>query len=161
MAYRKILEIGDDKLRRTAKPVTKFDSRLRTLLNDMAETMYKVEGAGLAAPQVGILRRALVFDMGDGLVEMVNPEIITSEGEECTQEACLSIPNRKAMVTRPYTVTVHAQNSTGETVEVTGEGITARVICHEIDHLNGILFIDKMDREIFCDEDTEAEEGTH
>lgn len=160
MAFRRILEIGDEKLRKTAKPVTKFDSRLRTLLDDMAETMYKAEGAGLAAPQVGILRRALVFDMGEGLVEMVNPEIVAAEGEECAEEACLSIPGRKAMVTRPRKITVLAQNSAGETVQIAGEEHMARVICHEIDHLDGILYVDKMDRETSFDEETE-EEGTH
>ena len=149
MAIRKIVEIGDDKLRKTAKCVEKFDTRLRLLLKDMADTMYKAEGVGLAAPQVGILRRAVVIDVGEGLMELINPEIIIEEGAESDLEGCLSIPGRKALVTRPEKVTVRAQSGEGETFELTGEGFLARAICHELDHLEGVLYVDKMDREIF------------
>ncbi|MCI6377247.1 MAG: peptide deformylase [Clostridiales bacterium] len=160
MATRKIVEIGDEKLRKHCKPVEKFDLRLRILLKDMADTMYKADGVGLAAPQVGILRRAVVVDIGEGLYEMVNPEIIASEGEQTGPEACLSVPGRSGIVTRPNKVTVRAQNSHGETYEVTGEGFLARAFCHELDHLDGTLYVDKMEREIFPDEEEEeAPEG--
>lgn len=157
MAMRRIVEIGDAKLRKKAKPVEKFDIRLNILLKDMAETMYKAQGVGLAAPQVGILRRVVVVDVGDGLIELVNPEIIFREGEECGPEGCLSIPGRSGMVTRPQKVTVRAQNAKGETFEVSGEGFLARAMCHELDHLDGVLYVDIMDREIFPEDEDEEE----
>ncbi|MDY3816178.1 MAG: peptide deformylase [Candidatus Limiplasma sp.] len=162
MAIRKIVELGDEKLRKHAKPVEKFDLRLRILLKDMADTMYKASGVGLAAPQVGILRRAVVVDVGDEesrLFELVNPEIIAFEGEQEGPEGCLSIPGRSGIVKRPNKVTVRAQDSRGNPMEITAEGFLARAFCHEIDHLDGILYIDKMEREIFP-EDEEAEEET-
>ena len=162
MATRKIVEIGDEKLRKHCKPVEKFDLRLRILLKDMADTMYKADGVGLAAPQVGILRRAVVVDVGDEesrLFELVNPEIIAFEGEQEGPEGCLSIPGRSGIVKRPNKVTVRAQDSRGNPIEITAEGFLARAFCHEIDHLDGILYIDKMEREIFP-EDEEAEEET-
>lgn len=159
MAIRKIVEIGDEKLRKHCKPVEKFDLRLRVLLKDMADTMYKAEGVGLAAPQVGILRRVVVVDVGDGLVELVNPEIIRAEGEQSGAEGCLSVPGRSGVVTRPNRVTVRAQSRSGETFEITGEGFKARAFCHEIDHLDGILYVDKMDREIFPDEEESEEDA--
>lgn len=158
MAIRKIVEIGDEKLRKHCKPVEKFDLRLRILLKDMADTMYKAEGVGLAAPQVGILRRAVVVDVGDGLIELVNPEIIHTEGEQSGAEGCLSIPGRSGVVTRPNIVTVRAQNRNGEVFEATAEGFLARAFCHEIDHLDGVLYVDKMDREIFPDEEQKEDE---
>jgi peptide deformylase len=158
MAIRRIVEIGDEKLRKTAKQVEKFDLRLRILLKDMADTMYKAEGVGLAAPQVGILRRAVVVDVGDGLIELVNPELVATEGEESGLEGCLSIPGRKAMVTRPLKVTVRGFSGKGEPIEVTGEAFLARALCHELDHLNGVLYVDKMDREVFGDEEEESDE---
>ncbi len=162
MAIRKIVELGDEKLRKHAKPVEKFDLRLRILLKDMADTMYKANGVGLAAPQVGILRRAVVVDVGDEesrLFELVNPEIIAFEGEQEGPEGCLSIPGRSGIVKRPNKVTVRAQDSRGNPMEITAEGFLARAFCHEIDHLDGILYIDKIEREIFP-EDEEAEEET-
>ncbi len=160
MAIRKIMEIGDEKLRKIAKPVEKFDLRLRLLLKDMADTMYKAEGVGLAAPQVGILRRVVVVDVGEELIELVNPEVIAIEGEDAGPEGCLSIPGRSAIVKRPQKVTVRAQNGKGEAFEMTGEGFLARAFCHEIDHLDGVLYVDKMEREIFPDEEEEeSEEG--
>ena len=149
MAIRKIVEIGDDKLRKQCKPVEKFDMRLCVLLKDMADTMYKANGVGLAAPQVGILRRVVVVDVGDGLIEMVNPEIIHTEGEQTGPEGCLSVPGRSGVVTRPNIVTVRYQDRDGVEYEATAEEFLARAFCHEIDHLDGTLYVDKMDREIF------------
>ena len=149
---RKIVKLGDENLRKTCKPMPKFDLRLWLLLRDMKETMYKAEGVGLAAPQVGILRRVVVIDVGDGLVELVNPEIIHTEGENGGAEGCLSIPGRQGYVVRPKKVTVRAQDRNGKFFEVTGEDLFARALCHEIDHLDGILYIDKMDHEITEDE---------
>ncbi len=148
---RNIVKIGDETLRKQSKPMQKFDLRLWLLLRDMAETMYKADGVGLAAPQVGILRRVVVIDVGDGLVELVNPEIIASEGEAGGAEGCLSVPGRQGYVVRPAKVTVRAQNRKGKFFEVHGEDFFARALCHEIDHLDGVLYVDKMDHEIFSD----------
>lgn len=158
MAIRKIVEIGDEKLRKQCKPVEKFDLRLRILLKDMADTMYKAEGVGLAAPQVGILRRAVVVDVGDGLIELINPEILHTEGEQTGAEGCLSVPGRSGVVTRPDIVTVRAQNRSGEFFETTAQGFLARAFCHELDHLDGVLYVDKMEREIFPDEEETKED---
>jgi len=118
--------------------------------------MYKANGVGLAAPQVGILRRVVVVDIGEGLIELVNPEIIAAEGEQEGPEGCLSLPGRQGYVRRPNKVTVRAQDRNGKPFEITGEGFLARAFCHELDHLDGVLYIDKMDYEIF-DEDEEEE----
>ena len=157
---RKILELGDEALRKTCKPMPKFDLRLWLLLRDMAETMYDAEGVGLAAPQVGILRRVVVIDVGDehGLIELVNPEIIAVEGEQAGEEGCLSLPGRRGYVVRPNKVTVRAQDRNGKPFEITGEGLLARAFCHEIDHLDGVLYVDKMDHEIFADEKNEGDQ---
>lgn len=150
---RKILELGDETLRKTSKPMQKFDLRLWLLLRDMADTMYNAEGVGLAAPQVGILRRVVVIDVQDehGLIELINPEIISAEGEQAGSEGCLSVPGRRGYVVRPNKVTVRAQDRKGKRFELTGEGLLARALCHEIDHLDGIMYVDKMDHEIFDD----------
>ncbi|MDD3336742.1 MAG: peptide deformylase [Eubacteriales bacterium] len=158
MATRRIVEIGDEKLRKHAKTVEKFDWRLKMLLNDMADTMYKANGVGLAAPQVGILRRAVVVDVGDGLFKLVNPTIVRSEGEQCGPEGCLSVPGRSGMVSRPNLVVVHAQNEEGKEIEITGEEFFARALCHELDHLDGVLYVDKMEREIFDDDEEKGDE---
>ncbi len=152
---RKILELGDEALRKTCKPMQKFDLRLWLLLRDMADTMYKAEGVGLAAPQVGILRRVVVIDVGDdnGLIELVNPEIIAVEGEQAGSEGCLSLPGRRGYVVRPNKVTVRARDRKGKTFEITGEGLLARAFCHELDHLDGILYSDKEEYEIKDDEE--------
>lgn len=152
MAIRKIVELGDDTLRKVCKRQEKFDLRLRLLLSDLADTMYEAEGVGLAAPQVGILRRVVVIDVGDGLVELVNPEIILSEGAQCGREGCLSLPGRQGVVTRPDKVTVRAQDRKGDPIELTAEGFFARAVCHELDHLDGVLYIDKMERELTPEE---------
>ena len=158
MAIRKIVEIGDEKLRKCAKPVEKFDRRLKTLLEDMADTMYKAEGVGLAAPQVGILRRAVVVDVGEGLTALVNPEVVSREGEESSPEACLSIPGRSGLVSRPQKVTLRARDVQGNRVELTAEGFLARALSHELDHLDGVLYVDIMEKEIFPEEEMEPSE---
>lgn len=146
MAIRKIVELGVDDavLRKHARPVEKFDARLEALLADMAETMAAANGAGLAAPQVGVLKRAAVINVGEGLIELVNPEIIASEGEAEVIEGCLSVPGRTGKVRRPEKVTVRAQDRFGEAFEIHGEGMLAVCLCHEIDHLDGIVYVDKM-----------------
>ena len=156
---RKILQFGDETLRKTSKPMQKFDLRLWLLLRDMADTMNKAEGVGLAAPQVGILRRVVVVDVGDenGLIELINPEIIAQEGEQEGSEGCLSAPGRQGYVKRPNKVTVRAQDRKGKFFEITGEGLLARAFCHELDHLDGILYSDKEEYEIKDDEDEEEQ----
>ena len=145
MAIRRIVKLGeDDVLRKHARKVDKFDKRLWTLLDDMADTMYDDDGAGLAAPQVGILKRAVVIDVGEGLIELVNPEILSSEGEQMCIEGCLSVPGRRGRVLRPEKVLVHAQDRKGKHIELEGEGFLANAICHELDHLDGVLYVDKM-----------------
>ena len=158
MATRKIVEIGDEKLRKQCKPVDKFNLRLKILLKDMAETMYQNDGAGLAAPQVGILKRICVVDVGEHLYELVNPEIISREGEQEGPEGCLSVPGRSGIVKRPMKVVVKAQDAKGEPIEVTAEGFLARAMCHEIDHLNGVLYVDIMEHEIFRSDDNDDDE---
>ena len=152
---RKILKLGDETLRKNSKPMQKFDLRLWLLLRDMNDTMQKAEGVGLAAPQVGILRRVVVIDVGDenGLIELINPEIIAQEGEQEGSEGCLSAPGRRGYVKRPNKVTVRAQDRKGKFFELTGEGLLARAFCHELDHLDGILYSDKEEYEIKDDEE--------
>ncbi len=145
MAIRKIVKLGeDDVLRKHARKVDKFDKRLATLLDDMADTLYEADGAGLAAPQVGILKRVVVIDVGEGLIELINPEILSSEGEQMCIEGCLSVPGRRGRVLRPEKVRVHAQDRKGKHIELEGEGFLANAICHELDHLDGVLYVDKM-----------------
>ena len=148
MAIRNIVKLGDDVLRKVCRTQMTFDERLATTLDDMAETMYKAEGVGLAAPQIGILRRYCVVDVGDGIIELVNPVIESMSGEQTGEEGCLSIPNRYESVTRPMTVTGRAQDRKGYSFTITAEGFKARALCHEIDHLDGILYIDKTDKKI-------------
>lgn len=151
MATRKIVKIGDETLRKVCRKQEKFDLRLAILLKDMADTMYKAEGVGLAAPQVGILRRVVVVDITEdhsGLREMVNPEIIETSGSQTGREGCLSVPERQGIVTRPEKVKVRYQDRHGKAWELETEGFEARAVCHEVDHLNGVLYVDKMDREL-------------
>lgn len=148
MAKRNIVKIGDDVLRKICRTQMNFDERLATVLDDMAETMYEVGGVGLAAPQVGILRRYCVIDIGEGLIELVNPVIVETEGSQVGNEGCLSIPDRSEVVERPMKVTVRGQNRKGENIVVTGEGLLARALCHEIDHLDGVLYIDKAQKRV-------------
>ena len=151
MAIRKIMKLGEDVLRKPCKKVEKFDLRLHLLLKDMADTMHVADGVGLAAPQVGILRRIVVIDVGDehGVIELMNPEITErSEEIQTGREGCLSLPGRQGVVSRPMRVTVHAQDRHGKPFDLEGEGLLARAICHELDHLDGRLYIDVMDREL-------------
>ena len=152
MALRNIICIEDELLRKKSRPVEKFDARLHKLLDDMAETMYHANGVGLAAPQVAVLRRVVVMDCGDGLIEMVNPEIIYTEGEQDGPEGCLSVPGRRGMVKRPMNVTVRAQDRNGKTFEISGTELLARAFCHEIDHLNGVCFVTRASRMLEPDE---------
>ncbi len=160
MAIRKIVKLGeDDILRKHCRKVDKFDKRLGVLLDDMAETLYDADGAGLAAPQVGILKRAVVIDVGEGLIELVNPEILSSEGEQMCIEGCLSVPGRRGRVLRPEKVRVHAQDRKGRHIELEGEGFLANAICHELDHLDGIIYVDKMIEDVTDKYQDEEEQG--
>ena len=158
MALRKIICIEDELLRKKSRPVEKFDEKLHKLLDDMAETMYNANGVGLAAPQVAVLRRVVVMDCGDGLIEMINPEILETEGEQDGPEGCLSGPERRGTVERPERVTVKAQNRDGREVQIEATELLAVALCHEIDHLDGVLYVDKMIEDITDqDEDEDGE----
>ena len=146
MAIRQIVQIGDPVLRKKSKVVEKIDAKIIQLLDDMADTMYHADGVGLAAPQVGILKRVVVIDIGDGLLELINPEIIEVSGEQLDDEGCLSVAGEYGAVKRPYTVKVRAYNREGQLFEIVGEELLARAFCHEIDHLDGILFVDKIEK---------------
>lgn len=152
MALRKIVIKSDDILRKKCKPVVNFDEKLGILLDDMAETMYKANGVGLAAPQVGILRRAVVVDVGEGLLELVNPEIIKSKGSQRGIEGCLSCPDDWGYVVRPNEIIVKAQDRTGKFIQLKLKEFFARAVCHELDHLDGQLFIDIADEMVDPDE---------
>lgn len=144
---RDIIKKGDEVLNKKCHPVTKFDEKLHTLLDDMGETLRQADGVGLAAPQVGILRQVVVvINENDELIELVNPEIIQSSGEQFGLEGCLSVPGRYGFVKRPMVVRVRAQDRDGNTFEVEDQGLTARCFCHEIDHLSGHLFDELVDR---------------
>ena len=140
MAIRNILNEREDALHRVCRPVTNFDEKLWQLLDDMAETLHKADGCGLAAPQVGILRRAFVMDFGDGIIEVINPEIVERKGKQEDVEGCLSCPGEFGITRRPRCVKLKAQNRHGEEFTMEGEDLVARCICHETDHLDGILF---------------------
>jgi peptide deformylase len=143
MAIRNILRDSDGRLRKKSRPVERFDERLLELLGDMADTMHKADGVGLAAPQVGILRRAVVIDIGEGVIEMINPEIVWKSGELVDDaEGCLSSPGEYGMVKRPQKVKAVYCDRSGVRRELEGEGLLARAICHELDHLDGVLFKD-------------------
>ncbi len=143
MAVRKVVKIGEEILRKKSKVVREFDEKLWELLDDMKETMYAYDGMGLAAPQVGILKRVVVMEVNNMFYELVNPEIIAQSGSDLEQEGCLSCGKQREYVERPMTVTVKAQDRFGYDYTLTGEKLLARCICHEVDHLNGILFVDK------------------
>ena len=143
MALRNIVKEGDEVLRKKCRPVDKIDERILTILDDMAETLYDSGGVGLAAPQVGILRRIVVIDVGEALIELINPEITETEGEISDSEGCLSIPGKYGEVVRPARVKVKALDRRGEEVTYEGTELLARAFCHEIDHLDGILYIDR------------------
>ena len=140
MAIREIRKYDDPALYKVCRPVEKFDERLGELLDDMAETMYQANGVGLAAPQVGILRRVVVIDVGDGIIELVNPRILRTAGSETTSEGCLSFPGEYGLVERPTEVEIEAEDRHGKTFRMTGHDLLARAFCHETDHLDGTVF---------------------
>lgn len=144
MAIRNIVKKGDPVLRKTSRPVENFDARLHALLDDMRETLLEVDGAGLAAVQVGVLRRAVLVYTDDEMIELINPTIIKTSGEQTDPEGCLSVPDVYGTVSRPYKVTVRAQDRFGKEFTITGEGLRARAFCHELDHLDGVLFTDNV-----------------
>ena len=143
MAKRTIRLGNDEVLRKISKPVKEITQNVITLLDDMADTMYEANGVGLAAPQVGLLKRIVIIDIGDGLIEMINPELLEVKGEQTGEEGCLSLPGRCSIVTRPNYAKAKAMNRLGEEFVIEGEGLMARAICHELDHLDGVLYIDK------------------
>ncbi|GKX66255.1 peptide deformylase [Inconstantimicrobium mannanitabidum] len=145
MAIRTIRTIGDELLRKNSRKVDEVTDRIKILIKDMADTMYEAEGIGIAAPQVGVLKRIFVIDINDetGLKVFINPEIIEASGKQEDVEGCLSVPERNAVVERPEKIKVRAMNEKGEEFELEAEGLLARAICHENDHLDGILFVDK------------------
>lgn len=143
MAIRNVVQVGDDVLRKVCFPVEEFDEKLWKLLDDMKETVRKEEGAGLAAPQVGILRRLAVVDVEEGYFELINPKIVAQKGEQSGWEGCLSVRGKSGIVSRPMKVTVVYQDRNGNPLEIKAKGFFARAICHELDHLDGVLYIDK------------------
>jgi peptide deformylase len=143
MALRTIRIDGDELLRKKSREVKEFNDRIKILVQDMIETMYHANGVGLAAPQIGILRRLAVIDVGDGPIVLINPKIISKEGSQIDEEGCLSVPGIQGMVERPMKVKVEAFNENGDKFLLEGEELLARAICHELDHLDGILFTDK------------------
>jgi peptide deformylase len=155
MALRKIRLESDPILRKKSKEIGDITDRIKLLLEDMVETMNHADGVGLAAPQIGILRRAVVIDIGEGPLKFINPEIIEKEGEKIDVEGCLSVPGRSGTVKRPEKVKIKYKDINGEDKVLEGKGLLARVICHEIDHLDGILYIDKMIEEVELVEDEE------
>ena len=143
MALRKIRVKGDEILRKRSREVNRINERILTILDDMVETMHNEDGVGLAAPQVGILKRLVVIDIGEKPIKMINPEILSEEGEQIDEEGCLSVPNVRGLVKRPKEITVKYYDKKGTVREMVAKDLLARCICHEVDHLNGILFIDK------------------
>ena len=146
MGLRKILTDKDPALHKVCKPVVSFDAKLHKLLDDMAETLKESNGVGLAAPQVGILRRVVLVDTGVEILELVNPEMLETDGEQVGAEGCLSVPGKYGLVKRPYYAKVRAQDRDGNWFEAEGEELIARCFCHELDHLDGILYTQVMDR---------------
>ena len=159
MATRTILEGDNPRLRKVSKEVKKVNEHICELLDDMAQTLYDARGVGLAAPQVGALRRIAIIDVGEGLIELINPEIIEMEGQQREEEGCLSLPEDNGYVLRPEYVKVRAMNREGEIKEYEGSGLFARAVCHEVDHLDGVLFIDKIVERIYPDDDEGLEEA--
>lgn len=146
MAIRNIVKVGDDVLTKKCRIVDKIDERVITLLEDMHETLIDSNGVGLAAPQVGVLKRIALVDTGEEILELINPEILSTDGSQTALEGCLSYPGKFGDVTRPMTVKIKYQNRNGEWLTYTGEGLTARAFCHEIEHLDGHMFMEKVSR---------------
>jgi peptide deformylase len=155
MAAKDIVPFGDPTLRRKAKPVNQLDSKIIDLLNDMVDTLYAAEGrAGLAAPQVGVLKKIIVMDCGDGLIELINPQILELRGEQTGTEACLSYPGHSGTVKRAKFVKVKSMDRNGKEILIEGEDLLARCIQHEVDHLNGVLYIDHIQGDAFYQDQT-------
>ncbi len=148
MATRKIRELGDEVLTKQCKEVTKMTLRTKVLIQDMLDTMYEALGVGLAAPQVGVLKRIVVIDVGEGPIVLINPEILETSGEQTGEEGCLSVPGKSGQVTRPDYVKVRALNEDMEEIELEGTGLLARAFCHEIDHLDGKMYVDLVEGEL-------------
>lgn len=148
MGIRKIREIGDEVLTKQCKEVTKMSLRTKILIGDMLDTMYEAMGVGLAAPQVGVLKRIVVIDVGEGPIILINPEILETSGEQTGEEGCLSVPGKSGVVTRPDYVKVKALNEDMEEIELEGEGLLARAVCHEIDHLDGHMYVELVEGEL-------------
>ena len=146
MGLRKILTDKEPSLHKVCRPVEKFDGKLHKLLDDMAETLAQANGVGLAAPQVGILRRVVIVDTGEEILELVNPELVQTDGEQVGAEGCLSVPGKYGLVKRPYYAKVRAQDRDGQWFEAEGEELIARCFCHELDHLDGIVYTEVMER---------------
>ena len=146
MGLRKILTDAEPALHKVCRPVEKFDHRLHKLLDDMRQTLAEANGVGLAAPQVGILRRVVIVDTGEEILELVNPELLETDGEQVGAEGCLSVPGKYGLVKRPYYAKVRAQDRNGDWFEAEGEELIARCFCHELDHLDGIVYTEVMDR---------------
>ena len=157
MGLRKILTVKDPALHKVCKPVEKFDWKLRKLLDDLRDTLIDSNGVGLAAPQVGILRRVVLVDTGDEILELINPVMLETDGEQEGPEGCLSVPGKYGLVKRPYWAKVRAQDRYGDWFEAEGEELIARCFCHELDHLDGILYTQVMDRFLTMEE-LEADE---
>lgn len=157
MAHRKILDGSNMRLRAVSKPVKKINQRIIDVLDDMGQTMYEERGVGLAAPQIGVLRRMIVLDVGDGIVELINPVIVSQEGQQREKEGCLSFGAERGYVLRPAKIVVRALDRTGAEREYVGTDLLARVLAHEIDHLDGVLFTDKVVEWVEGDEDDEQE----
>lgn len=157
MAIRKIRELGEDVLAKPCKEVPKMTFRTKTLIHDMLDTMYAASGVGLAAPQVGILKRIAVIDVGEGPIILINPVILETEGEQTGEEGCLSLPGKAGIVTRPNYVRVRTLNEQMEEVEIEGEELLARALCHEIEHLDGKMYIDLVEGGIYDIEVSEEE----
>lgn len=157
MGLRKILTATEPALHKVCKPVTSFDRRLGKLLDDMKETLAEANGVGLAAPQVGILRRVVIVDTGEEILELVNPSLVETSGEQKGPEGCLSVPGKYGLVKRPNYAKVRAQDRDGNWFEAEGEELIARCFCHELDHLDGILYTEVMER-FLTDEELEAED---
>ena len=148
MAIRAIRELGDDVLRKECKPVDKMTLRTKLLINDMLDTMYEAMGVGLAAPQVGILKRIVVIDVGEGPIVLINPEILETSGEQKGEEGCLSVPGKAGVVTRPNYVKAKALDEDMNEFIIEGEELLARALCHEIDHLDGVIYVDHVEGEL-------------
>lgn len=157
MGLRKILDDKDPALHKVCKPVEQFDKKLHKLLDDMAETLEEANGVGLAAPQIGILRRVVIVDTGEQILELINPELLETDGEQEGPEGCLSVPGRYGLVKRPYYAKVRAQDRNGNWFEAEGEELIGRCFCHELDHLDGILYTQVMER-FLTEEELEAGE---